>query len=299
VNTAALPAQAIGLTRCAFAAALALMLTCSAVLVPKFRAETVPVRQQEGLVHGFLVLRTLAGRTLAHGDLIQIAGPNRVSLHMLFHFKDGSLHDESTIFSQSGSFRVLSYHLVQKGPSFPHPLEVTVDCSTGQVTVNFNDRDGKEKTDTEHLDLPPDVANGIVSTLLKNILPDSPPTTLSFVAAAPKSRVVKLVITPQGEDSFSFAGSVRKATHFVVKVQIGGIAGLVAPLVGKQPADTHVWILGGEAPAFVKSEGPFYVGGPIWRIELASPVWPKASTTVANGPRDTDKTTSAGTKPKP
>jgi len=75
--------------------------------------------------------------------------------------------------------------------------------------------------------------------------------------------------------------------------------GLVAPLVGKQPADTHVWILGGEAPAFVKSEGPLYVGGPIWRIELASPIWPKASTTVANGQRDADKTTSAGTKPKP
>jgi hypothetical protein len=297
VNTAEL--RSVGLMRGVFALSLTLMLTCFAVLVPTLCAEAVPVRQQEGLVHGFLVLRTLAGRTLAHGDLIQIAGINGVSLHLLLHFKDGSIHDESTIYSQSGSFRLLSYHLVQKGPSFPHPLEVTVDCSTGQVAVRFRDNDGKEKTDSEHLDLPPDVANGIVSTLLKNILPDSPPTTLSFVAAAPKPRIVKLVITPQGEDPFSFAGSVRKATHFVVKVQIGGIAGLVAPLVGKQPADTHVWILGGEAPAFVKSEGPLYVGGPIWRIELASPIWPKASTTVANGQRDADKTTSAGTKPKP
>jgi hypothetical protein len=86
---------------------------------------------------------------------------------------------------------------------------------------------------------------------------------VSFVAAAPKPRIVKLVIAPQGDDSFSFAGSVRKATHFVVKVEIGGIAGLVAPLVGKQPADTHVWILGGKAPAFVKSEGPLCAGGPI------------------------------------
>jgi len=40
--------------------------------------------------------------------------------------------------------------------------------------------------------------------------------------------------------------------------------------MGKQPADTHVWVLGGEAPAFVKAEGPLYVGGPIWRIQLAS-----------------------------
>jgi hypothetical protein len=31
----------------------------------------------------------------------------------------------------------------------------------------------------------------------------------------------------------------------------------------------------GEAPAFVKSEQPFYLGGPVWRIELVSPVWPR------------------------
>jgi hypothetical protein len=86
---------------------------------------------------------------------------------------------------------------------------------------------------------------------------------------------VKLTIAPQGEDPFSIGGSRRRATHYVVKVEIGGVAGLMAPLMGKQPPDTHVWILGGEAPAIVKSEGPLYVGGPIWRIELASPVWPR------------------------
>ena len=57
------------------------------------------------------------------------------------------------------------------------------------------------------------------------------------------------------------------------KVEIGGVAGLLAPLAGKQPQDTHVWILGGDAPAFVKLEGPLYLGGPIWRIELTSPLW--------------------------
>ena len=74
---------------------------------------------------------------------------------------------------------------------------------------------------------------------------------------------------------FTIAGVTRKATHFVVKVEIGGLAGLVAPLVGKQPPDSHVWILPGEVPAFLKSEGPLYLGGPIWRIELTSPVWAK------------------------
>ena len=96
-----------------------------------------------------------------------------------------------------------------------------------------------------------------------------------MVAATPKPRLVKLVVTPRGEEPFSIGGSRRKAIHYVIKVEIGGVAGVVAPLLGKQPPDIHVWILGGEAPAFVKSEGPLYLGGPIWRIELTSPVWPQ------------------------
>jgi len=59
--------------------------------------------------------------------------------------------------------------------------------------------------------------------------------------------------------------------------KIGGVAGVVAPLVGKQPPETHVWILEGEAPAFLKFEGPLYEGGPIWRIELTNPTWPDAN----------------------
>ena len=59
--------------------------------------------------------------------------------------------------------------------------------------------------------------------------------------------------------------------RYLVKVKIGGIAGLLAPLLGKQPADMQIWVLGGEAPAFVKFEGPLYNGGPIWRVELAAP----------------------------
>lgn len=66
----------------------------------------------------------------------------------------------------------------------------------------------------------------------------------------------------------------RLVFHFnVLKVDIGGVAGLLAPILGKQPPDSHVWVLEGEAPAFVKSEAPLFVGGPMWRMELVSPVW--------------------------
>jgi hypothetical protein len=62
----------------------------------------------------------------------------------------------------------------------------------------------------------------------------------------------------------------------VLKIDIGGLKGLLAPLAGKQPPDSHVWILDGEAPAFVKSEQQLFMDGPLWRIELVSPVWPRA-----------------------
>jgi hypothetical protein len=153
-------------------------------------------------------------------------------------------------------------------------MDVAIDGTSGRTTVRYTGEDGKEQLATERFDLPPDLANGIILTLLKNLPRDAQRLTLSMVAAAPKPRLVKLVATRAGEAPFSVGGSRRKARHYVVKVELGGIAGVVAPLVGKQPPDSHVWILGGEAPAFVRSEAPLYSGGPVWRIELASPVWP-------------------------
>ncbi len=248
---------------------LALLLASAALLPPgTLSAAPVAVRHTEGLVHGFLVLRTLEGDTLADADLIQVAHGDRVTNHLMFRFRDGSVRDETAIFSQRGNFRLLNYHLVQKGPAFQRPMEVLVDNATGQVRVRYTDEDAKEKVISDRLELPPDVANGMIFTLLKNVRPDGPPTAVSMVAATPKPRLVKLVVTPRGEEPLSIGGSRRKAIHYVIKVEIGGVAGVVAPLLGKQPPDIHVWILGGEAPAFVKSEGPLYLGGPIWRIEL-------------------------------
>jgi hypothetical protein len=252
-------------------------MVCAGLLFPvAMPAAQVQVRYREGLVHGFLVLSSLDGEPLADGDLIQLAVGDRVTSHLVFRFKDGSLHDETVVFSQSHAFRLLQDHLVQKGPAFPHPIDFAIDATTSQVTVRYTE-DGKQKVTTDHLKLAPDVANGLVLTLLKNIRSGATGTKVSMVAAAPKPRVVTLAITSKGEEGFSLGRSSRKATHHVIKVEIGGLTGVVAPLVGKEPPDTHVWILEGEAPVVVKSEGPLYVDGPIWRIELASPVWSHAS----------------------
>ena len=240
-------------------------------------AEPVTVRYTEGLVHGFLVLRTLQGDTIAAGDLSQGTRGGLVTSRLMFRFKDGSLYDETVVFSQRGSFRLLSDHLVQKGPSFDRPMDVSIDARSGRVAVRYTDKDGKEKVETEQMELPLDLANGMVFTLLKNIAPGVPETTVSMVAATPKPRLVKLKIVPVGQEPFSVSGVEYQAMHYVVKVEIGGVAGVVVPLLGKQPPDHHVWIIGGKTPGFVKAEGSLYLGGPPWKIELASPVWPKVA----------------------
>lgn len=249
--------------------------TCTSAL------SQLPARHKEGLVHGFLTLRTMEGDVIADGDLIQNVHGDLVTSRLVFHFKDGSLHDDTAVFSQRGKFRLVSEHLIQRGPSFPHPLELTLNAAKGQVTVRYQE-DSSEKTATQNGALPPDLANGIILTLLKNIRPDAPETKLPMLVATPKPRMVTLKISSQGEEAFKTGDAERKAAHFVVKVDIGGLTGALAELFGKEPADTHVWILEGEAPAFVKFEGPLAPGAPSWRIELADPVWPRATSNPKN-----------------
>jgi hypothetical protein len=240
-------------------------------------ASPVQVRYREGLVHGFLILSNLEGDAIAEGDLTQIAHGDQVTSRLVFHFKDGSRQEETTVFSQHGAFHLISYNQVQKGAAFKQAIDLMIAASTGQVTVRYTDNDGNEKVEKEHLNLPPDLANGLVPTLLKNLPPDAPPLEVSMVVATPKPRLVKLVITAQGAEPFSVAGSAREAINYVVKVKIGGVAGVVAPILGKEPPDAHVWVLGGDAPTFVKSEILSYMGGPLWRIELACPAWPQTA----------------------
>lgn len=237
-------------------------------------AEPVPVRHVEGTEHGFLALRTKEGRVLAVGDLFQVVRGDRVTSRLLFRFKDGSIDDETTVFSQRGYFQLISDRHVQKGPSFPQPMDLSIDVRRGQVTVRSKGKDGKEDVKSEHLDLPSDLVNGLILSIAKNIRPDTPETKASMLVATPKPRLIKLAISPAGEEPFSLVGSSRKAMHYQIKIELGGIAGMVAPIIGKQPPNIQIWIIGGEAPAFVREEGPLYQGGPIWTIQLTSPVWP-------------------------
>jgi len=183
---------------------LVAVLACAAPFEPiLLSADQVPVRHTEGLVHGFLALRTLDGKRLADGEMTQVAEGERVTSRLIFRFKDGSVYDDTTIFSQRGAFRLLSDHLVERGPSFKQNMETSVEASTGQIMVRYKDKDGKEKVLKEQHELPPDVANGLLFTLVKHIQPTVPETTVSMVATTPKPRVIKLEILPEGEKAIA------------------------------------------------------------------------------------------------
>jgi hypothetical protein len=153
-------------------------------------------------------------------------------------------------------------------------MDLSIDVPSGQITVRSTGKDGKEEAKSEHLDLPPDLVNGLILSIVKNIRPDTPETKVSMVVATPKPRLVKVVISPHGEEPFSLVGSQRKAMRFILKIELGGVAAVVAPLIGKAPPEIQIWIISGQAPAFVREEGPLYQGGPVWNIQLTSPAWP-------------------------
>jgi hypothetical protein len=233
-------------------------------------AQPVAVKYKEGTVHGFLSLKSADGKLLASGDLIQTVSGDRVTVHLVFHFKDGSLDDEQAVYSQRGSFRLISDRHVQSGPSFPKPIKMSIDVPGRKATVSYKDKD-QEKTETEQLDLSPSLANGVLFNVLKNFPAGNAPLKLGFVVATPKPRLVQLNITRENEATFSFAGNPHKAGRFRIKIDIGGVTGAVAQIVGKQPADINVWILENHVPAFVRMEGALYEDGPPWTIELAAP----------------------------
>jgi hypothetical protein len=118
--------------------------------------------------------------------------------------------------------KYLSDHLVQRGPSFKQEMEISVEASTGQITIRYKAKNGKEKVLKEQHELPPDVANGLLFTLVKHIQPKVPQTTVSMVATTPKPRVVKLEILPDGEKAIASGNTKHETVCYVVKVKIGG-----------------------------------------------------------------------------
>jgi hypothetical protein len=238
-------------------------LVCGALLPRPAGADPVRAIFQEGVTRAFPVLRSLAGEKLAQGDLIQVARGDVVESRMTFRFADGSLHDEQVVFSQAGVFSLLRYRIVQRGPSFPETLDASIDREGERYEVRYRaDEESPEQTLSGRFALPADAYNGMLSLILKN-LPGGESAVVQVVAFTPKPRVVKLQLLPLAGDALAVGEARMRVTRWVIRPQLGLFASL---LIADVP-DAQCWILPGEAPAFLKAEGPLYFQGPIWRIE--------------------------------
>jgi len=261
--------------RLPFAAAL-----CLFIFAVNLRAQPVKVHFQEGVTHGFLVLRDPHGKIIATGDMLQWAIRDKhFYSQLIFHFYDGSLYSDTVIYEEHGTFKLISDHLVEKGPSFKVQSEQWLDIPKREFKARTVDEHGKSKYVEKHkMKLPDDVMNGLIYLVVKNIEPTAKSTSVSMIVGSPTPRTVKLIITPRAQGTFLIGSSKRKMLHYVIHIDITGVAGVVAPIIGKQPPDEQMWIAAGEVPTFVKETGELYNGGPMWTIELAGPHWDEGVT---------------------
>jgi hypothetical protein len=230
--------------------------------------QQIPVMHIQRPMQRSMAARTEDGKIIASGEFTQAVEGDEVTMRMIYHFADGSIDDETTTYKQQGTFRLVRNHHIQKGPFFAKPVDYTVEAATGVVTSRTADKNGKIHIESEHRDLPDDLANGFVGTLLLNVPENTTPFRVGMLAPVGGGRLIRLLISPEGEQPFHTTGQTLKATVFRIHPELGGIVGVIAPLIGLQPKDVMVWVLEGEKPAVVRIVGQLGGYGPLVSSEL-------------------------------
>ena len=128
--------------------------------------------------------RSETGKIIARVEFTEDVQGDEVTMRLTYHFIDGSIDDETTTYSQQGTFRLVSNHHIQNGPFFATPVDLTVEAATGIATSRTADKDGKIHVESAHIDLPDDLANGFVGTLLLNVPPNTAPFRVGVRAGA-------------------------------------------------------------------------------------------------------------------
>jgi hypothetical protein len=244
------------------AALLGLML-CSAS-----PAEQISVKHIQRPTHQFMIARSEDGKVIARCEFSQAVQGDEVTMRLTYRFLDGSIDDETTTYRQQGTFRLVRDHYMEKGQFFSRPFDFTVEAATGVATSRTEDKNGKIHVESEHIDLPNDLANGFVGTLLLNVPHNTAPFRVGILAPFGGGRLIHILISPQGEKPFQVAGQTREATVFRIHPELGGILGVLAELIGLQPKDVEVWVLEGEEPEVVRIVGQLGGYGPVVSSEL-------------------------------
>jgi hypothetical protein len=231
-------------------------------------SEPISVKHIQRPMHRFMVARSEAGKIIASGEFTQVVQGDEVTMRMIYRFSDGSIDDEATTYTQQGTFQLGRNHHIEEGPFFAKPVDFAVDASTGIATSRTTDKNGNVHVESEHMALPDDLANGFVGTLLLNVPPNTAPFRVGMLAPVSSGRLIRLLISAEGEQPFQTGGQTLEATVFRIHPELGGIVGVIAQLVGLQPKDVMVWVREGEEPAVVRIIGQLGGYGPVVSSEL-------------------------------
>jgi hypothetical protein len=135
-------------------------------------------------------------------------------------------------------------------------------------------KDGREEVLEGTLDLPADVYNGMVLTIEKNLAKGARENR-SYRGVHPPRRASSSSRWRRQASTRCWSADSRRPQSTTRSIpSLGSWLKLFATLLGRMPADYHVWIATDDVPAFVRFEGPLNPTGPAWRIELTSQRWP-------------------------
>ena len=171
------------------------------------------------------------------------------------------MHDERTTYSQRGVFRLEAYHLTQSGPSFPG-ADVAFDRKSWPLPGEDAREGRRARGDGERR---------VRDAAGSRQRPDAP---LAQEHAArgtghrpaggvhAEAALSRMELHQEGEDRIVFAGDPKQAARHLVDLEIGGVTGVVASVIGKNPPDLRYWLALGDIPAFVRFQGAMFLERP-------------------------------------
>ena len=101
---------------------------------------------------------------------------------------------------------------MQRGPTFAEDSEILLQGASGKYKVTTKShKDGRQEVIDGTLTLPPDVYNGMVFTVVKN-LSKGTTATIHLVVFTPKPLLIELELAPAGEQTMMVSRWPRPTT---------------------------------------------------------------------------------------
>jgi hypothetical protein len=237
--------------------------------------DTMSVRRIQRPFQQTMVVRSESGRIVANGSFSQTVDGDLVTMHLIYCFVDGSIDEETTVFRQRSTFELVKDRHVQQGPYFTRPFDFEVDADAKATTSWSVNREGVVHIDTRNMNLPHDLANGFIGTLMLNAPDRTRPFKVEMVVPFNGGRLVRLRVSKDGERQFVADGREVKAAVYRVHPDLGGFTGILAGLLGLKPKDVMVWVLPGDEPVVVRTVGQLGGYGPVVSVDVQTTTFSK------------------------